>query len=161
MPESVNVVLSLASVMTTFVALVALTVSVEELPWSIVVGDAEMATVGAAGGIVDVVDPVPQDVRPASATDVIEISAASRKRLADDLRIAGIPLCLMLKEAVRSSVGLFRADEGVSKVARFTIDAPQRSAALGLGGTGFGSVVWMVEAPGRLPPRSLELGLRA
>lgn len=105
----------------------------------------------------DVVDPVPQDVRPASATDVIEISAANRKKIAGDSRTAGLTVCLMLRGKARSSVGPFRADEDVAKVARFTIDAPHRSAALGLGGTGFGSVVSMVGAPRRLPPRSLEL----
>jgi hypothetical protein len=142
--------------MTTFVALVAFTVSVAELPWSIVVGDAEMATVGAAGGVVDVVVvPVPQDVRPASAREVIEISAANREKFAGDFRIASFPfpLGLMLGGMARGSIEPFRADEGVAKIARFTIDAPQRSAALGLGGTGFGSVVWMVEALGRLLPK--------
>jgi hypothetical protein len=136
-------------------------VSVEELPWAIVVGDAEMATVGAAGGVVDEAVPVPQDVRPASAAEVIEISAANRRKFAGDFRFAGIPLCWMLRGTARGSVGSFRAGEDVARVARFTIDAPHRSAALGLGGTGFGSDLWMVEPCGRLLPRSLESRRRA
>jgi len=82
----VNVVLSVLSEITTWVALLAVVLSVEAPPMLTVFGSAVMATVGAAGGgvVADVL--LPHEVKIASETATPEISEASSNRRAPEIR---------------------------------------------------------------------------
>jgi len=79
-PGKLNVVLSMLSEITTCVALVAVTVSVEASPVVTVVGLAAIATVGAVGGVPGFGSPLPQEVAVKSAIDAIEISVAGHNQ---------------------------------------------------------------------------------
>ena len=70
---SVKVALSLLSEITTVVALLAVTVRLEELPAGTVPGLAVIATVGSGGGGLVCATTLPQDVR---ASDAMHVSAA-------------------------------------------------------------------------------------
>jgi hypothetical protein len=82
----VNVLLSMFSEMTTCVAWLADTVSIDELPCVIALGAAAIATVGLAGGGVDTGLLLPQEVSVARRTGARETNTAEH-RMADNFRM--------------------------------------------------------------------------
>lgn len=64
---------------TTWLAFVAVIVSIDALPGSIDAGAAFRATVGAAGGGVDELVPVPHEVRVIEAISAMQTSTAEQK----------------------------------------------------------------------------------
>jgi hypothetical protein len=87
--DSGIVLLSTLSEITTWVALLAVTVSMDELPCAIVVGLAAIATVGAFGvGVgVGIAALPPQEVRVEMATRAAATSHMDRQSLADRFRV--------------------------------------------------------------------------
>jgi hypothetical protein len=79
------VLLSTLSEITTWVALLAVTVSMDELPCAIVVGSPAIATVGVFGVDVGIAALPPQEVRVEMATRAAATSHVGRQPLADSL----------------------------------------------------------------------------
>jgi hypothetical protein len=93
---SVNVLLSVLSVITTCVAFEVVTVRVEALPFVTEVGLAAMLTVGAEaagaeGSLDEEADPDPQEVTVNKATKPMQMNEADQEKVGDSLGIIGFP----------------------------------------------------------------------
>jgi hypothetical protein len=85
-PGSMNVVLSTLSEITTCVALLAVTVSMEAVPVVTELGLAVTFTVGADGGGVVAFALLPQEVNAATPANATQLSPAAHKQRAASLR---------------------------------------------------------------------------
>ena len=81
----VNLLLSLLSEITTCVALLAVTASIEEFPWVMVAGLATTETVGAVGGGGVAAAGLPQEARVAIAPN--ESRSVAEHKVADTFRM--------------------------------------------------------------------------
>ena len=111
----VKVLLSVLSEITTVVALLALTVSVEALPDVTVVGLAEIVTVGT-GGVVEALAPLPQEVR--GTTNAAPITARH-----NNTHLCSFEVTSLFARCLRSVLPLRDADDPWP-IAGFTWDAP-------------------------------------